>query len=47
MKKDKNLSFSKFQPSRSPVFSQLPTIEQKEQQHADKVKQQQKNQSSL
>lgn len=40
MKKDKTLSFSKFQPSRSPVFSALPTIEQKQQQHADKIKQQ-------
>ena len=38
MKKDKTLSFSKFQPSRSPVFSQLPTIEQKQQQHENKIK---------
>ena len=40
MKKDKLLSFSKFQPSRSPVFSALPTIEQKQQQHAEKIKNQ-------
>jgi hypothetical protein len=40
MKKDKTLSFSKFQPSRSPVFSQLPTTEQKQQQHENKIKKQ-------
>lgn len=38
-KKDKLLSFSKFQPSRSPVFSKLPTVEQKQNEYVEKTKQ--------